>query len=208
MTLPPDEHGDILRRVLRAEADAVVPSPEGLEIIRARIDRRGVRNLFWWRAGAAAASAVLVAGTIVMVVPELRQNVVGQLVDAPTNTETVPPTKSSTTRPAPKNTTKGQSPPAVIATIVPETSSPPQSAETAESTKKPEPSPTPTSTPCPTPAEQQSADDCPGDTPTPTPTPTATDEAEPAPSCPADECPPEDPEPTVTDATPISPNGG
>jgi hypothetical protein len=50
MTQPPDEHGEILRRALRAEADAVVPSPEGLEIIRAARCGRGVRNLFWWRA--------------------------------------------------------------------------------------------------------------------------------------------------------------
>ncbi|MFI6326170.1 hypothetical protein ACIBG8_52225 [Nonomuraea sp. NPDC050556] len=204
MTLSPDEHGDILRRVLRAEADAVVPSPEGLEIIRARIDRRGVRNLFWWRAGAAAASAVLVAGTIVMIVPELRENVVPTEILGHTESATPPPNKSSTSRPqTPKNTQRGQSPPVMV--VTPD-STPPLPAETAESTKKPAPTPTPTSTPCPTAAEEPATEDCPGETPTPTPSATPTDE--PTPTCPAEECPPEDPAPSVTDATPISPNGG
>jgi len=65
MTFPPDdEYGELLRRALRAEADSVVPSPDGLEIIRGRIDQRGLRGLrhmLWWRVGAAAAGAVLVA---------------------------------------------------------------------------------------------------------------------------------------------------
>ncbi|TMR10831.1 hypothetical protein ETD86_37850, partial [Nonomuraea turkmeniaca] len=98
MTHPPDEHGDFLRRALRAEADAVVPSPDGLEIIRARIERRGVRNLFWWRAGAAAASAVLVAGAIVMAVPELRTQITNGPVDVVGNeTSSKVPSNSSTT---------------------------------------------------------------------------------------------------------------
>ncbi|ETK35909.1 hypothetical protein [Microbispora sp. ATCC PTA-5024] len=79
MTFPPDdEYGDLLRRALRAEADSVVPSPEGLEIIRTRIENRGLRglrNVMWWRVGASVAGAVLVAGTVVMLVPDLRTQV-------------------------------------------------------------------------------------------------------------------------------------
>ena len=53
MTESPDEYGDLLRRVLRAEADSVVPSAEGLQIIRTRVEQRGSRGIFWWRAAAA-----------------------------------------------------------------------------------------------------------------------------------------------------------
>ncbi|WP_182874744.1 hypothetical protein [Microbispora sp. H10670] len=79
MTFPPDdEYGESLRRALRAEADSVVPSPEGLDIIRRRIDQRGLRglrNVLWLRVGAAAAGAVLAAGAVVMLVPGLREQV-------------------------------------------------------------------------------------------------------------------------------------
>lgn len=79
MTFPPDdEYGELLRRALRAEADSVVPSPDGLEIIRGRIEQRGLRglrHLLWRRVGAAAAGAVLVAGAVVMIVPGLRDQV-------------------------------------------------------------------------------------------------------------------------------------
>ncbi|MBP2702689.1 hypothetical protein JOL79_02600 [Microbispora sp. RL4-1S] len=82
MTFPPDdEYGDLLRRALRAEADSVVPSPDGLDVIRRRIDERGTRglrgfrNLGWWRIGASAAGAVLVAGAVVLLVPDLRDQV-------------------------------------------------------------------------------------------------------------------------------------
>src|SRR5262245_58365436 len=124
MTQPPDEHGDLLRRALRAEADAVVPSPEGLEIIRARIERRGVRNLSWWRAGAAAASALLVAGTVVMSVPELRSKIVEEQVKVIDNeTASEAPSNSSTTRsqqPPPKQPSPEQHP-----IVIPDTPKPP-----------------------------------------------------------------------------------
>ena len=162
MTQSPDEYGDVLRRVLRAEADTVVPSPEGLEIIRARIERRGVRNLFWWRAGAAAASAVLVAGTIVMVVPDLRHKVMQQDTIEPLgNSTSKPPANSSTSRPAsPKPTRQPDDPPAVVPDPV--TSVPLPASETAKSTSKP------------------------------TPTPSSSEMSTPAVTCPAEECPPDD----------------
>lgn len=188
MTQPPDEYGDLLRRALRAEADAVVPSPDGLEIIRARIERRGVRNLFWWRAGAAAASAVLVAGTIVMAVPQLRS----QIIEVPAQ-----PVEHETTSEVPSNssTTRSQEPPP--STSVPEKNlvqdpepsrtPSPKPAKTANSTSRPSKSPTTTSTPCPSSAE--TAEDCP--TATPTPTPTDVEPTQPS-ACPLDECPPDD----------------
>ncbi|MFG1999640.1 hypothetical protein ACGFNU_10885 [Spirillospora sp. NPDC048911] len=45
MTDPHEEHGEILRRALNAEADTVTPSAEGLELIRTRIEERRGR---WW----------------------------------------------------------------------------------------------------------------------------------------------------------------
>ncbi|MEV1169550.1 hypothetical protein [Nonomuraea sp. NPDC049784] len=197
MTQPPDEYGDLLRRALRAEADAVVPSPDGLEIIRARIERRGVRNLFWWRAGAAAASAVLVAGTIVMAVPQLRTQIINS---QPVENETSRvPSNSSTTRsqeppPPSRQPTHDQHP-----VVVPEISkSPtPRPSKRAESTSRPSQTPTPTPTACPTPQAEQAdpPSDCPSASPTPSPSPSAEDTLQPT-ACPVDECPPND----ITDA--------
>lgn len=120
MTDSPDEHGEVLRRALRAEADSVVPSPEGLEIIRARIERRGPRGIFWWRAAGAAVGAVLVAATIVMVVPGLRDQAVpppqgitraGQETDAPEGDATSRPPVS---RPPQVSSTDAAKPPPVF----------------------------------------------------------------------------------------------
>ncbi|MFI7443879.1 hypothetical protein [Nonomuraea indica] len=200
MTQPPDEYGDVLRRVLRAEADTVVPSPEGLEIIRARIERRGARNLFWWRAGAAAASAVLVAGTVVMVVPELRHTVLRETVQDIKSTSTPPAADSTNRAVSPEPPVRSQ-PTEVV--ILPDPSTRPprqQPSETAKSTSKPTPEQSPT--PCPTAAKDDRTprDGCPTATPTPSPTPTATPTPSPpdpvTATCPAHECPPPDPEPT------------
>ncbi|GII55005.1 hypothetical protein Pth03_33940 [Planotetraspora thailandica] len=75
MTFPDDEFEELLRTAMRAEADSIVPSPEGLNIIRGRIERRGLRGTFWWRIGVSVAGAVLVAGTVIMLVPDLRDQV-------------------------------------------------------------------------------------------------------------------------------------
>lgn len=208
MTQPPDEYGDVLRRALRAEADTVVPSPEGLEIIRARIERRGMRNLFWWRAGAAAASALLVAGTIVMVVPGLRHQVLRDTVQEIRST-TTPPSADSTNRAVSPDPPVLQSQPTQAVVVpVPSSRPPKQPAETAKSTSKPTPSPTPTPSPCPTPEEDEARDDCPTGTPTPTPTPTLQEPSSQPDSCPADECPPADPEPDPAPSEVSSPLGG
>jgi hypothetical protein len=67
MTEPFDEYGDRLRRLLHAEAEAVVPSPEGLEKIRAKIDQRHERRLWYirpWLRPLAAVSAAIVMSII------------------------------------------------------------------------------------------------------------------------------------------------
>jgi hypothetical protein len=78
-TDPHDEHGEILRRALHAEADSVNPAGDGLERIRARIaDGQGRRfglgrfgparfgfdrfTVTWARPVLAVAAAVLIAG--------------------------------------------------------------------------------------------------------------------------------------------------
>lgn len=70
-TDPNEEYGEILRRVLRAEADSVVPTPDGLERIRAGVDERTQRRFGWawfttgWQRPAVAigaAAAVLALG--------------------------------------------------------------------------------------------------------------------------------------------------
>ncbi|NUP63608.1 MAG: hypothetical protein HOW71_15730 [Nonomuraea sp.] len=192
MTQPPDEYGDVLRRALRAEADAVVPSPEGLQIIRARIERRGIRNLFWWRAGAAAASAVLVAGTIVMVVPGLRSQVLqipSNLVENSTQTPGNSSTRLSTPPKPPSRTVEQPSGHVVLPPSESETHRP---TESARSTRQPSPSPSPSPSSSPCPSGEPADQDCPEITPTPTPTPTPSEVTELPTGCPADECPPDD----------------
>lgn len=98
MTDSPDEYGELLRRALSAEANSVVPSPDGLEIIRGRIERRGLRWLVWWRAGASVAGAVLVAATVVMVVPQFREQVIPRVsTEGVKYAESTPPVDGSAT---------------------------------------------------------------------------------------------------------------
>ncbi|WP_157247988.1 hypothetical protein [Nonomuraea typhae] len=206
MTQSPDEYGDILRRVLRAEADAVVPSPDGLEIIRDRIERRGVRGVFWWRIGAAAVSAVLVAGTVVMVVPSLRERVITPTQIQPMEDSTTQPDNSSTKRPLePSDPVKSQ--PAVVPPDPTPAQPEHQPTESAKSTAKPSPSPTPTPTPCPSSPDAAELDDCPEPTAT-SPTPRTSESPSPTGSCPPEECPPDDspPVPPTELATPLTDN--
>ncbi|MFG1873663.1 hypothetical protein ACGFIV_02350 [Sphaerisporangium sp. NPDC049003] len=188
MTESPDEYGEVLRRVLRAEADSVVPSAEGLQIIRTRIDQRGLRGVFWWRAAASACGAVLVAATVVMVVPPLREHITTDQRITPVQYDTSPPDESSTRRPG-----NGVQPP------VGGTERPAQASPTIASTPITTPTPTPTTAPgndCATTvpsdavpsAEAPEPEPCPsgtgdsqpeqttkpGPTPTPTPMPTKT----------------------------------
>ncbi|GIH77550.1 hypothetical protein [Planobispora longispora] len=215
MTDAPDEYGELLRRVLSAEADSVVPSPDGLEIIRARVERRGLRGLLWWRAGASVVGAILVAAAIVMVVPGLREQVqefaqpAGQV--GPVET-TAPPEAGSTSRPAPSDN--------VVVPPSTEPSAPPSADSTAVETAPPSANPQPTSTapvPTPTPCLTVTAeptrvepsdplDECEeSEAPAPTPSESVVPSGTP---CPVEECPPTDePLPTPTEIpTPIPTN--
>ncbi|MEU6430466.1 hypothetical protein ABZ860_31620 [Microbispora sp. NPDC046973] len=152
MTFPPDdEYGELLRRALRAEADSVVPSPEGLEIIRGRIDRRGLRglrNMLWWRIGAAAAGAVLVAGTVVMIVPGLRDQVAQSTGISNAGDEQVDKTDTSSVNRPPN---QAPSRPVVIVPVTPSPSRGrpvPSPTHKVGATTRPSPSP---SDPCVTP---------------------------------------------------------
>ncbi|MFF5211898.1 hypothetical protein [Streptosporangium sp. NPDC000396] len=217
MTESPDEYGELLRRALSAEANSVVPSPDGLEIIRARIERRGLRGLVWWRAGASVAGAVLVAATVVMMVPQFREQVIQQVNSGEVNyTKSTPPDLSATSRPPVDD---GEQAPIVPR---PETSAPlPTQSKPATPSEKPTPKPTATPTPtakptpsptCPTaPGEETTVEpeenpkDCkPRSTPTPTESTAHTESP-----CPADGCaPPDEPLPTPTEATTVTSNNG
>ncbi|GII27131.1 hypothetical protein [Planotetraspora mira] len=194
MTFPDDDFEELLRASMRAEADSIVPSPEGLNIIRGRIEKRGLRGTFWWRAGVSVAGAVLVAGTVVMLVPDLRTQVSqstgisvagadgSELPDTsstgrpPAGTVPTPvispsgtPHSQVTPTPSHKPTTSMRpSPPkaTVCATHPPGKIPPSPSCPPEKETPSP-PVPTPTPTPTPTPSV----------TPTPTPTPTPTETA-------------------------------
>ncbi|MCO6006334.1 hypothetical protein NE236_15185 [Actinoallomurus purpureus] len=78
MTEPFDEYGERLRRVLHAEAEAVTPSPEGLEQIRGKISKKRERRfgawfaIPWLRPLAAVAAAIVVAGAAVSATPALK----------------------------------------------------------------------------------------------------------------------------------------
>lgn len=81
MTQPhDDEYGDILRRVLRTEAEEITPSAEGLERIRARIEQRSARQLWWqmpWVRPAMAVGGAMVLAAVVMVgTPGIRATVI------------------------------------------------------------------------------------------------------------------------------------
>ncbi|MEU3019391.1 MULTISPECIES: hypothetical protein [unclassified Nocardiopsis] len=72
------EFEDQLRQILRAEADDVTPSAEGLNLIRERTERhRGSAwfGLPWLRPVAAVAAAVLIVTSVIMSSPQVREQV-------------------------------------------------------------------------------------------------------------------------------------
>jgi hypothetical protein len=79
MTQPfDDEYGDRLRRALHAEAEAVTPSPDGLERIRGKINDKHERRFGfsfsapWLRPLAAVTAALFVCGAAVSATPALQ----------------------------------------------------------------------------------------------------------------------------------------
>lgn len=228
MTESPDEYGDVLRRALRAEADEVVPSPDGLQIIRARIEeRRARRHLLWWRAGASAVGAALVAAVVVAAVPWFSGD------DTPPSSQVAPvenatnaPEIAATSRPPTPSaltTSQGQVKAVPLTTPSEENTTPGE-----EKTPRAEQTPsTPAATPtpgrsCPTPSPHADSDGggssgsarhCPpATTPTPAATPTTAPPGDVAPRpedpCPSGACSSPDtrptPTPTLTPPTPTA----
>jgi len=206
-----EEYGEFIRRAMRAEADSVVPSPEGLDIVRSRIanKRMGLRGIFWWRIGVSVAAAALVSGTVVMLVPELRDQVAQTtgIGISPVNDDNgLGGDTSSVNRPP-------VAPSLSLTTNAP-TLNEPTSATTprVESTARPLAA---TPSPCPTPEPTSGvvepdakASRCPDDTPFPDSTPT-TPSISPTPSpsgCSGDQCSPASESPSPTPSDTVTPN--
>ncbi|WP_067178277.1 hypothetical protein [Microtetraspora niveoalba] len=215
MTFPTDdEYGEFLRRAMRAEADSVVPSPEGLDIIRHRIEEknaRGLRGLFWWRVGASVAGAALVAGTVVMLVPDLRTQVIHSTVSNTGDDSRLPPDTSSVNRPP--NTHTG--PPAVTGPPSRGEASSVETPRSSPTVAQPSPSPSP-SDPCATPETpaqvvEPSASGSPACPTTTTPTPPVGPSSGPTPSrtptgCSRGQCETPTPHPSTTPTPAASPS--
>ncbi|WP_026119306.1 hypothetical protein [Nocardiopsis ganjiahuensis] len=87
------EFEDQLRRILRAEADEVSPSAEGLNLIRERTEhQRGSAwfGLPWLRPVTAVAAAVLIVASVIMSSPQVRDQVL-EIVPAGADREGSPP---------------------------------------------------------------------------------------------------------------------
>lgn len=81
-----------LRQLLKAEADQVSPSPEGLNLIRERTENnRGSAwfGLPWLRPAVAVAGAVLIATSVIMSTPQVRDQVL-EIVPAGADSEGTP----------------------------------------------------------------------------------------------------------------------
>lgn len=73
-----DPFEEELRRLLKAEADEVPTSPEALNLIRERTERRGGPAWFgvpWLRPAVAVAGAALIAGSVIVSTPQVRDHV-------------------------------------------------------------------------------------------------------------------------------------
>ncbi|WP_304454077.1 hypothetical protein [Nocardiopsis sp. YSL2] len=97
MTSPTDpansEFEDQLRQILKAEADTVAPGAEALQLIRDRTDRHRDTSWFglpWLRPALAVAGAGLIAASVVMSTPQVRDQVL-DIVPAGANREGAPP---------------------------------------------------------------------------------------------------------------------
>ena len=87
------EFEDRLRQILRAEADEVTPSAEGLNLIRERTERQRGSAWFglpWLRPATAVAAAVLIVASVIMSSPQVRDQVL-EIVPAGADREGTPP---------------------------------------------------------------------------------------------------------------------
>lgn len=97
MTSPTDptnpEFEEQLRQVLKAEADTVAPGAEALQLIRDRTERHRDTSWFglpWLRPALAVAGAGLIAASVIMSTPQVRDQVL-DIVPAGANREGAPP---------------------------------------------------------------------------------------------------------------------
>ncbi|MFV2194698.1 hypothetical protein [Nocardiopsis sp. LOL_012] len=143
---PSDEFENRLRAILAAEADSCRPSAEGLNLIRERTEQRRVTAWFglpWLRPAAAVAGAVMIATSVVLSTPQVREQVL-EIVPAGADREgtTAPPESSE---------------PGVDVSV----------PSPGPGNGEPEPSADPTRSPSPEPAPGQES--APGDAPEPAP---------------------------------------
>ncbi|WP_046470985.1 hypothetical protein [Allosalinactinospora lopnorensis] len=90
MTEPFDNHTEEkLRAVLRAEADSVDPSPEALNLIRARTEKKHL-VYSWLRPILAVGAAAAIAGSVLVGTPQVREQVLPEFFPA-AGTEQSPP---------------------------------------------------------------------------------------------------------------------
>ncbi|WP_116244974.1 hypothetical protein [Nocardiopsis sp. FIRDI 009] len=182
-----DEFENRLRSILRSEADACEPSPEGLNLIRERTERArgGWFGLPWLRPALAVAGAVLIAVSVVISNPEVRDQVL-EIVPAGADREGTPPAAA----PSEEDVASAEPVPDTGAGVaVPE----PEPAD--------DPSPTPTSSPGSSapPEEATPTDECSPTRPTPSEEASPADEGsgeQTSDRTGADDCPTVDDEPT------------
>ncbi|WP_051415465.1 hypothetical protein [Nocardiopsis sp. CNT312] len=143
---PSDEFENRLRAILAAEADSCRPSAEGLNLIRERTEQRRITAWFglpWLRPAAAVAGAVMIATSVVLSTPQVREQVL-EIVPAGADREgtTAPPESSE---------------PGVDVSV----------PSPAPGDGEPEPSADPALSPSPDPTSEQESS--PGDAPEPAP---------------------------------------
>ncbi|GAA4933314.1 hypothetical protein GCM10023224_12030 [Streptomonospora halophila] len=96
MTEPPEDPiEERLRAILRAEADSVDSSPEALNAIRARTQRTSrltaLLNASWLRPSLAVGAAALIAGSVLLGTPQVRDQILPQSLTSPTDDTGSPP---------------------------------------------------------------------------------------------------------------------
>ncbi|WP_017610883.1 hypothetical protein [Nocardiopsis xinjiangensis] len=102
MTSPHDNEDEFeaqLRQLLKAEADSVRPSAEGLNLIRERTEKGHAVSWFglpWLRPALAVAGAVMIAASVIMSSPQVRDQVL-DIVPAGAGREDTPPVDSDGT---------------------------------------------------------------------------------------------------------------
>lgn len=94
-----DEFEEQLRQLLKAETDSVQPSAEGLNLIRERTETGRAASWFglpWLRPALAVAGAVMIAASVIMSSPQVRDQVL-DIVPAGADRDDTPPADSDGT---------------------------------------------------------------------------------------------------------------